>query len=144
LSLVNLFEILLLTSFKLSEQPTSTGGGPFSPQLGFLPPGPPPEPEDDMPKIHCSIHVTVEHEDDPKAAIVANNAILSLIRKAEKLGKTDSVTRTGSGGMLDLAEAAIPEPDPEFDPPAPDARTEAGDPTDQQSITDEQSILSAG
>lgn len=75
-----------------------------------------------MPKIYCTINVAVEHEDNPKAAIDANHAILSLIRKAEKLGETSTVTHTGAENMG--------RSDPH--------------PSDSYSPTDEQSILSAG
>ena len=72
-----------------------------------------------MPKIYCRIHVVVEHEHDPKAVIKANNAILSLIRKAEGMGKTDTVTRTGNGPETGEPNIVRPErdPDPDFSPP---------------------------
>ena len=46
--------------------------------------------------IDCTIRVAVKHDDTPQATIKANNALLSLFRRAQKLGKTSWVTHSGN------------------------------------------------
>ena len=62
-----------------------------------------------MPVIDCTIRVAIDYDDTPEAANVANRAVRSLIKRAEKLGPTDVRQHTISGRM--------PDPTTEYAPP---------------------------